>query len=214
MQYVVAGVVISAAVFVLSCEQLANPRTENPSERPVPSLAGGVPMPSEAADMLGKHLAWDELVWLNTPHNQPVQLKGKVTLVRWWTDTCSFCATSLPAMDRLREEFAKRGLQTVAVYHPKPPRDVPANEVLRSAKAIGHQGWVATDMQWNTLRGEFLAAKRGRSTSVSFLLDDRGVIRYVHPGPAFGPTDDPAKRRLNQDYANIRAAIEKLLAEL
>lgn len=212
MQYVVAIVVIAAALFGASCEQQSNQRKESSSEGTVPSLAGGVPMSFEGADLLGKRLVLDELAWLNTPNNDSIPLEGKVTLVRWWTGTCPWCAMSLPAIERLHEGFTTKGLQTLAVFHPKPPRDVPADEVLRLAKALGYTGWVATDLQWKTLQDVFLGIGERRSTSVTFLLDRKGVIRYVHPGPAFGPTDDPTKRQLNQDYVNITAAIESLLS--
>ncbi len=213
MQYVFAGVVLTAALFVVSCEQHTNRPTESQSEDSVPSLAGGVPMSSEAADLLGKHLVLDELDWLNTPNNKPIKLAGKVTLVRWWTDTCPSCVMSLPAIERQRKKFATRGLQTLAVYNPKPPRDVAAPDVLQMAKAIGYRGWVATDLQWKTLQRVYPGVHERRSTSVCFLLDGKGVIRYVHPGPASGPTDDPEKRQLNQDYLNIIAAIEVLVSD-
>ncbi|MCH8244236.1 MAG: redoxin domain-containing protein, partial [Planctomycetes bacterium] len=101
-------------------------------------------MSSQAADLLGRHLGLDELDWVNTPDNKPVKLGGKATLVRWWTDTCPSCAMSLPAIERLRKKFAKRGFQAFAVYHPKPPRDVAADDILRMAKAMEYTGWVAT----------------------------------------------------------------------
>ncbi len=179
----------------------------------MPSLAGGVPMSSQAADLLGKRLVLDELDCLNTPDNKPPEPAAKVTLVRWWTDTCPSCAMSLPAIDQLRREFATRGLQTLAVYHPKRPRNVTAHEVLQMAKAIGYTGWVATDPQWKTLQRVYLGTDERRSTSVCFLLDGKGVIRYVHPGPAFGRTDDPDKVQLNQDYLHLVAAIKAILAE-
>ncbi len=213
MQYVITGVVVTAAFLVAACEQRTNRSTEGQSEEPVPSLAGSVPMSSDAADLLGKHLVWGELDRLNTPDKKPVKLAGKVTLVRWWTDTCPSCAMSLPAIERHRKKFAARGLQTLAVYHPKPPREVAAHDVLQMAKSIGYTGWVATDLQWKTLQRVYPGVHERRSTSVCVLLDEKGVIRYVHPGPAFGPTDDPEKRQLNQDYLNITAAIEALVLE-
>ncbi len=82
------------------------------------------------------------------------------------------------------------------------------------AKTSGYGGWVATDFQWTTLQREYLGDHERRSTSVCFLLDEKGIIRYVHPGPAFGPTDDPTKTRLNRDFQNITAAVEALLTEL
>ena len=213
MKHLIRGLVVTAALCVASCEQRTNRRTESHTENLVPSLAGGAPMSSQAADLLGRHLGLDELDWVNTPDNKPVKLGGKATLVRWWTDTCPSCAMSLPAIERLRKKFAKRGFQALAVYHPKPPRDVAADDILRMAKAMGYTGWVATDLQWKTLRRVYLGTGERRSTSVCFLLDGSGVIRYVHPGPAFGPTDDPEKQRLNQDFANITAAIESLVSE-
>jgi hypothetical protein len=213
MKHFFRGLVMTAALFVASCEQRTDRRTDNHTEKFVPSLAGGVPMSSEAADLLGKHLVLDELDWLNTPDNKPIKLAGKVTLVRWWTDTCPSCAMSLPAIERQRKKFATRGLRTLAVYHPKPARDVPVDDVLSMAKAMGYTGWVATDLQWKTLQRVYIGTHERRSTSVCFLLDRNGVIRYVHPGPAFGPTDDPEKRQLNQDYLNITAAIEALVSE-
>ncbi len=213
MQYLSAGIVVTGALFVASCERHANPSTKIQADDSVQSLAGSAPMSSEAADLLGKHLLMDELDWLNTPGVESVKMAGKVTLVRWWTDTCPNCAMSLPAIEQLRNEFGARGLQTLAVYHPKPPRDVAANEVLQMAKAIGYTGWVATDLQWKTLQRVYMKTDNRRSTSVCFLLDGKGIIRYVHPGPAFGPTDDPQKQQLNQDYLNITAAIEAMVAQ-
>lgn len=163
--------------------------------------------------MLGTRLVLDGLEWLNTADGEPVTLTGrKVTLVRWWTDSCPYCAMSLPAIELLREKYAARGLQTIAVYHPKPPRDVAATKILQMAGDIGYTGPVAADLQWQTLQRVYLDHSSRRSTSVCFLVDEDGIVRYVHPGPAFGPTDEPSLQRLNQDYLNLAAAIEALVS--
>ncbi|MBL8974921.1 MAG: hypothetical protein JNK56_30265, partial [Myxococcales bacterium] len=49
------------------------------------------------------------------------------------------------------------------------------------------------------------------ATSASFLIDRRGTIRLVHPGPEYTPTGGPQSRR---DFAEIHAKIVELLAEL
>ncbi|MHC5109410.1 MAG: peroxiredoxin family protein [Planctomycetota bacterium] len=164
--------------------------------------------------MLGRRVSLEGLSWLNTPGAHALSLKGKVTLVRWWTDKCPFCARSLAAIEWLRERFAGRGLQTLAVYHPKPPRDVKPDVVLQVASTIGYSGWVASDLQWNNLRKLVPDIHSRRSTSVSFLIDENGMIRYVHPGPVFGPGDDPAQQKGNQDFLDIVRAIEDLLSEI
>ncbi len=153
------------------------------------------------------------LKWLNTPDAEPVDVTGRVTLVRWWTDSCPFCAASLPAIEGLTRRYGQAGFQAIGVYHPKPRRHVEAAEVLRSARALGFSGPVATDLDWATLDRLYLSTGDRPATSVSFLLDREGVIRFVHPGPEFRPTDDPAMAEINRDYEDIRSAIEALLAE-
>ncbi|UCF68493.1 MAG: redoxin domain-containing protein, partial [Acidobacteriota bacterium] len=40
-----------------------------------------------------------------------------VMLIRWWTDTCPYCEASLPALEKLRQRYADRGLVVVGIYH-------------------------------------------------------------------------------------------------
>ena len=50
-----------------------------------------------------------------------------------------------------------------------------------------------------------------RHTSASLLIDRKGVVRHVHPGGVFAKdSPDPQARR---DYADMRAAVEALVAE-
>ena len=166
------------------------------------------------SDLVGKQISFDNLAWLNLPGNRAPPLSGKATLVRWWTDGCRYCATSLPAIEQLRERFANRGLQTLAVYHPKPPRNVPPDQVLQAAKNIGYTGWVASDLQWKVLMNLAPDLHRRRSTSMTFLVDPKGIIRFVHRCPVFGPGNDPSQKDSNRDYLDIVRAVEDLLAEL
>lgn len=183
-------------------------------EAPRPSMPGSrVPTSRGGEDMLGLRLPLDGLKWLNTRDGASVDVTAKVTLVRWWTDSCPFCAASLPSIEALTRRYGSAGFQAVGVYHPKPRRPVEAAEVLRSARALGYSGTVATDLDWATLKEVYLSTGNRVSTSVSFILDRDGIIRFVHPGPEFHPTDDPAKVEINRDYEDIRSAIEALLAE-
>jgi len=63
---------------------------------------------------------------------------------------------------------------------------------------------VAIDPDWKTLNRWWLDRDRGY-TSVSFLLDKKGVIRFVHPGGAYAPG--------SPDLAAIEHQIQALLAE-
>ena len=65
---------------------------------------------------------------------------------------------------------------------------------------------VAIDRDWITLRKWWLNKNpKARWTSVSFLIDRNGIIRYVHPGGQYVKGDD--------DYIALKSKIEKLLTE-
>jgi thiol-disulfide isomerase/thioredoxin len=153
--------------------------------------------------------------------------RAPVTLYRWWTDTCPYCASSLPALESMRRAYAGRGLRIVAVYHPKPPRPAQPGEVRDAARALGYSGLLAVDEDWSELERLYLstaasaavpaavpaAAPTGarEATSASFLVDADGVIRFVHPGPEFHPSDDPREALQDADYRSLVRAVEVLL---
>ena len=63
--------------------------------------------------------------WLNSKPLTLEDLKGNVVLVRWFTDTCPFCASSTPALRQLYDEYTDKGLKMIGVFHPKAGRDDP-----------------------------------------------------------------------------------------
>ena len=134
-----------------------------------------------------------------------------VTLYRWWTDSCPFCEATLPAIESLRRRYQARGLRVIAVYHPKPPRRVADDFVLAAARKRGYRGPIAVDEDWSALRKVYLDGKKRGATSVTFLVDRDGIIRFVHPGPVFHPSDDARFKRANDDYRLIEKAIRQLI---
>ena len=81
---------------------------------------------------------------------------------------------------------------------------------------IAGWGWrfpVALDRDWRALDAFWLAHAPRDYTSVSFVLDRQGVIRYVHPGPELHPGGPPEHEQCRRDYAEIREVLERLLAE-
>jgi hypothetical protein len=48
---------------------------------------------------------------------------------------------------------------------------------------------------------------------VSFLVDRKGVIRFVHPGVEYFPSSKPQDAQANHDFELLDAAIATLLAE-
>jgi hypothetical protein len=126
----------------------------------------------DAADFSG-------LTWLD----RAPDLKGQVTLVRWWTNGCSLCSASAPRLADLGKKAT-----IIAVYHPKPPRDVPGDDVRAFAKEIGMPGALAIDRDWKVL-DRWMPPKKRSFTSLTFVLDKKGKIRHVHPGGTIEPKD-------------------------
>ena len=140
------------------------------------------------------------------------EFSAPLTLYRWWTDTCAFCEASLPALDSLREKYEDRGLRIVGVYHPKPQtRPVSEEVVLRDAKERSFKGDVVIDSNWAQLHSWWLDTGNRSATSVSILVDDKGVVRFVHPGPVLFPSDEKRFAQENNDFLLLDKAIDALL---
>jgi peroxiredoxin len=156
--------------------------------------------------------------WLNSPPLTLAELRGRVVLIRWWTDTCPFCASSAPALRALHEQYSARGLTVIGVFHPKAGRDDPL-DVARVQRAVESRHFVfpvAIDWEWRTrtLKDWWLTGPKRPATSVTFLLDRSGIIRFVHPGMEYHDDDgDKEHAMCVNDMASIRAAIERLIAQ-
>ncbi|MEE4173548.1 MAG: TlpA disulfide reductase family protein [Xanthomonadales bacterium] len=156
--------------------------------------------------------------WLNSEPLTLDDLRGQVVLVRWWTETCPFCASSAPALRAINQSYGPRGLTVVGVYHPKAKRDsaLDMKRVERAVKARELDFPIAVDWDWRngTLADWWLTGPDRPATSVTFLLDKQGVIQYVHPGMEYHEANGSEEHaQCANDMVGIRAAIERLLAE-
>ena len=78
-------------------------------------------VPADGQDRIGVAApAFNLQHWINSPPVEIGELKGKVILVRWWTDTCDLCAATAPALRKLQEEYGNQGFQVIGIFHPKP----------------------------------------------------------------------------------------------
>jgi thiol-disulfide isomerase/thioredoxin len=179
------------------------------------ALAAGADPGAAGAELLGIEApGWEGVEWLNTEPLRLEDLRGKVVLVRWWTDTCPYCRRSAPALNEFDARFARRGLIVIGMYHPKPVgRMITASEIRDAAQERGFGFPIAIDRDWSVLRRWWLDGGPRRATSVSFLIDRHGLIRQIHPGPAFhrevvGGDDQPFK-----DFVTLDRLIDQLLGE-
>jgi thiol-disulfide isomerase/thioredoxin len=139
------------------------------------------------------------------------QLRGKVVLLRWWNEDCRYCAATLPSLERLRKQHP-RDLVVIGVFHPKPPHPVSDAHVTKVAATLGFGGPIAFDGHWRTLDRYWLDGHPDRNwTSVSFLIDRAGVVRWVQGGGEYYPTADPRHASCDADYRGLETALRAAL---
>ena len=138
-------------------------------------------------------------------------LRGRVVLLRWWTDGCPYCGGSLPALERLREQHARDGLVVIGVYHPKPRGPRRDADIVAAAKRLGFHGPIAVDERWSTLARWWLDGHPERGfTSVSFLIDRGGRVRWVHRGGELHP--GAAGDACDMAWRDLERTLPKVLA--
>lgn len=156
--------------------------------------------------------------WLNAEPLILDDLKGHVVLVRWFTDTCPFCASSAPALRQLYEEYTDKGLKMIGVFHPKAGRDDPLDipRVERVVEARDFRFPIAIDWDWRngTLKDWWLTGPQRPGTSVTFVIDKSGVVQFVHPGMEYHEDNGSQLHKMcSSDLGRIRTVIERLIAE-
>jgi peroxiredoxin len=147
---------------------------------------------------------WNNTRWINSHPLSVKQLRGKVVLVRFFMESnCPMCRGSAPYLNELYSAFKDKGLVVIGMYTPKPqPRTTETSVVEQYVKDYGFDFPVAVDDEWATLKKFWLdRIPDAEYTSVSFLIDQKGIIRYIHPGGLY----------TKEDVALIRKSVVKLL---
>ncbi len=172
-----------------------------------PSLA------AEGDELLGRRASeWNAVDWLQSEPLWLADLRGRVVLIRWWTDRCPMCLRSAPALNEFHDLYAKRGLSVIGMYHPKPiTREVSSEEVRKAAEQRGFKFPIGLDLDWSNLRKFWLDGGRRRATSVSFLIDRQGRIRHIHPGPEFHKQGEGEHAQCRFEYLELQHRIVELL---
>jgi peroxiredoxin len=152
--------------------------------------------------------AWTVSHWINTEPMDLAALRGKVVLLRWWTGPyCPFCHASAAALKEWHQMYQDDGLVVIGFYHHKSTSPLSLDEVATMARELGFTFPIGIDPGWTTLSRWWLnPVPDAKFTSVSFLLDHEGIIRYIHPGGDYVKGDD--------DHKAMQAAIEEQLQRI
>jgi peroxiredoxin len=136
-------------------------------------------------------------------------LRGKVVLIRFWTDGCPYCEKTAPALKALHAKHQADGLVVIGIHHPKEPKSDPA----KGLRALGLDFPVATDPDWATVKAYGVGTTFKRWTSISFLVDGAGKIAFVHDGGEWHQGGGPDHERCNQAHDALVATLETLLED-
>jgi len=137
--------------------------------------------------------------WLNSPPLTWEALRGKVTLVEFWTFACWNCYRSIPWLQTLEPRFRGRGLRIVSIHTPEFAHERVRANVDAKLGELGVRFPVMLDNDyayWNAMDNRYWPA--------FYLVDGQGRVRASFAGETHVG---------DRNAAAIEAAIESLLIE-
>lgn len=147
--------------------------------------------------------------WINVEEDwdQGVALDNKVLLIRWWTGPyCPFCRNSAAALQTWQDRYQDQDFQVLGLYHHKSRQPFTVEDIAKLGEELGYDFPIGIDNRWQNLKQWWLdRVPNPGFTSVSFLVDREGMIRYIHPGGEYVQGDG--------QYEELEAAIEAVLGE-
>ncbi|QRQ89035.1 cytochrome c biogenesis protein DipZ [Cupriavidus oxalaticus] len=153
-----------------------------------------VAMPSRLP-VEGRMPALDGAVqWINSAPLTRDHLRGKVTLVYFWTYSCINCIRTLPYLRAWADKYKDQGLTVIGVHTPEFAFEKSPDNVQRAVAnfRIGFPVAVDSDYRiWRAFRNSYWPA--------AYFVDAHGNIRHHQFGEG--------------DYANSERVIQALLAE-
>ncbi|WP_343660620.1 cytochrome c biogenesis protein DipZ [Ralstonia sp.] len=171
--------------------------------RPAPQASLNVVSEADAAPVAkssglpveGRVASFDGAVqWLNSAPLTGDQLRGKVTLVYFWTYSCINCIRTLPYLRAWADKYKDQGLTVVGVHTPEFAFEKSPDNVARAVSGFRVNFPVAIDSNyriWNAFHNSYWPA--------AYFVDAQGNIRHHQFGEG--------------DYAASERVIQALLAE-
>jgi thiol-disulfide isomerase/thioredoxin len=165
------------------------PTPPPPSPPPANAAPGSLPVLADAMP------PFEGIVeWLNGATESPASLKGRVTLVHFWTYGCINCIHTMPYVTAWYDRYATRGFTVVGVHTPEFAYEGEKKNVLEAIARHGVHYPVAMDnayKTWNLYGNQYWPS--------FYLYDAQGRLRYQAVGEG--------------GYETMEANIEALLAE-
>ncbi len=115
-------------------------------------------------------------------------LRGKVVVIDFWAQWCEPCKKELPQLEKLSKEFAAKNVVILAVN-----LDKSKDNAQKLAQQLGLSLPVLLDPA-----GSVAATYDLPKMPTSFLVDKKGIVRFVHEGFEGSADVDRFRSELNQ----------------
>lgn len=130
-------------------------------------------------------------VWINSDPQSLRDLRGKVVLVEFWTFGCYNCRNVEPRIKKWHQTYAEQGLVVIGVHSPEFAYEKNVEAVKEHVRKNAIRYAVAIDNDfaiWSRYGNHYWPAM--------YLIDKRGVIRYVRVGEGGYPETEEMIRAL------------------
>ncbi|OFV96241.1 MAG: hypothetical protein A3H28_10250 [Acidobacteria bacterium RIFCSPLOWO2_02_FULL_61_28] len=152
--------------------------------------------------------AWIVRSWINSGPLDIAQLRGKVILLRFFSDS----PTSAATLNEFYRTYREQGLEVVGFYAPQPmPSETDPESVRRLVTAMGFEFPVGVDSRWETVNRYWLDQAGDQMDAATFLMDRKGVIRAILSGGQY--EKGSPNRNARRAYESLQRQIENLLKE-
>ena len=118
--------------------------------------------------------------WLNTKAAMPEGLKGKIVLIDFWAISCGPCVASLPAVQKVSEQFGGRGVVVVGLHASGMEKDTLAS--FLHAHNVTYPIAIDTDDPQHQTFGQIMRSYGVQGIPTVAVLDRDGVVRYLDYG--------------------------------
>lgn len=132
--------------------------------------------------------------WINSKPLKLSELRGQVVLIEFWTFGCYNCRNTIPYVNQWQKKYGGEKFKIIGVHTPEFKTEKIFSRVKEQTAKLGIEYAVVTDNEYKTWE-----AYEQQYWPVVYLVDKKGIIRYVHIGEG--------------NYDETEKTIQSLLAE-